>query len=590
MRVLFVAPLPVAAIALPPLILLGGFALASGRKRLSDFGLAVLTVAPSLVITGLSFLLIDNFTYIVLGFGVRTVPAVFNWPYLILLTGLSVCAWIFFWRLQKEAIGNSVRVFAYISASMALLSLSVGFWVTRPVVRPVAATTDGSRTGLATGHPNILLIGSDGLNANSMSLYGYERNTTPFLEEFAKEALVCENAYSNAGSSGASVASLLTGKLPTTTRVVYPPDVLRGLDAYQHLPGLLRNCGYRLVDISLRHYADAFDLNMRNSFDRSNSRDAPSTLITTPLEAYIDVGSAYFLELLWDRIAGRLKQIVGYSDMDDAFEQVAEAETKYLRDKARLEELRSFIEAGDEPFFAHLHLMGTHGPTFKPDRRRFSSGKEQNRRWMMDFYDDSIVDFDGVVKEIVGWLAERDLFEKTLVIIGSDHGQKYRTVVRIPLIFRFPRGQHAGRIPENAQNLDIGPTILDYIGLDTPEWMEGQSLISGELDAWRPIFGGRMLYSAQSRVEGLFQLDPSKMFAPFCSLGTLSMILCEHWYQLELHNKLLRVGRVVGHTSPCTAIPSTERAQEMLSEHLASRGYDLSSYAFPVRVLETDLE
>ena len=101
--------------------------------------------------------------------------------------------------------------------------------------------------------PNIILLSSDGLNAGNMSVYGYERETTPFLEEFARDAMVYENAFSNSAHTGSSIASLLTGKLPTEIRLIFPPEILRGRDAYQHLPLLLRNYGYH--SIHLEHAA-----------------------------------------------------------------------------------------------------------------------------------------------------------------------------------------------------------------------------------------------------------------------------------------------------------------------------------------------
>lgn len=583
LRILFVAPLAVALVVLLPLIFFSGIALASRNSRVFESALAVLTLVPSLFLSCLLLLLFDNLTYTVMGFGIRILPPGASWPYLVLLVMLVVYVWILLWGLQKRPAGNSVQVSFVAALVSMLLVISILFWITGANVQDSWFDANATHSDVAKTLPNILLIGSDGVNAENMSLYGYERDTTPFLQEFANDSLVCQNAYSNAGSTGASIASILTGKLPTTTRLVYPPDVLRGHDAYQHLPGLLRNYGYRLIDISLRHYADAFDLNMRNSFDRSNGRDAPAGKFYSRLEAHIGSASAYFLDQLWDRILSRLKHIAGYSAMDDSFEQVAESKTSYLQERARIQELQSFIEAGEEPFFAHLHLMGTHGPFFKPRGRHFSSGTEQRQRFMTDFYDDAIRDFDRYAREIVEWLLARDLLNRTVVIIGSDHGKGFKTVVRIPLLFRFPDSEYAGVIQTNVQNLDIGPTILDYIGIEIPDWMEGHSLISGELDPRRPIFGSRMQYSAQTRVEGLFQLDPAQLEGPFHSLGTLSLVFCEYWYEIRLRTREVLAGRVEGHTSPCNLDLSQQTAQEMLLEHLAARGYDLSSYLVPVQ-------
>jgi len=57
------------------------------------------------------------------------------------------------------------------------------------------------------------------------------------------------------------------GKLPTTLRLYYPPEILMGKNAYEHLPGILHQHGYENLDISMRQFVDAFDLNMLHSLN-----------------------------------------------------------------------------------------------------------------------------------------------------------------------------------------------------------------------------------------------------------------------------------------------------------------------------------
>ena len=49
--------------------------------------------------------------------------------------------------------------------------------------------------------PNVILFGTDGLNAANMSLYGYSRDTTPYINTLANSSLVSQNNFSNAGNS-----------------------------------------------------------------------------------------------------------------------------------------------------------------------------------------------------------------------------------------------------------------------------------------------------------------------------------------------------------------------------------------------------
>jgi arylsulfatase A-like enzyme len=61
-------------------------------------------------------------------------------------------------------------------------------------------------------YPNIILISIDTLRPDHLSLYGYSLNTSPNLDEFAKDAVVFNNAITAGGSSLLSIASIFTGK------------------------------------------------------------------------------------------------------------------------------------------------------------------------------------------------------------------------------------------------------------------------------------------------------------------------------------------------------------------------------------------
>jgi hypothetical protein len=159
---------------------------------------------------------------------------------------------------------------------------------------------------------------------------------------------------------------------------------------------------------------------------------------------------------------------------------------------------------------------------------------------MPDFYDDAIFDFDQYVQEIFKTLSSAGELDKTIVIIYTDHNIKYQTSQRIPLIIHFPKDEYSGRVENNAQNLDIAPTILDYMGISIPSWMTGYSLIRGEPDSTRNIF---------SATAG--RVDPKLGEPPFYQFGTINLVVCNKWYRFNTYNNLLFTGSVKGHTSPC---------------------------------------
>ena len=63
---------------------------------------------------------------------------------------------------------------------------------------------------------------------------------------------------------------------------------------------------------------------------------------------------------------------------------------------------------------------------------------------MPDFYDDAILEFDSRVREMTELLKEQGVYDRTLLIINTDHGSRWTINQRLPLILRFPGGEHSG--------------------------------------------------------------------------------------------------------------------------------------------------
>ena len=100
---------------------------------------------------------------------------------------------------------------------------------------------------------------------------------------------------------------------------------------------------------------------------------------------------------------------------------------------------------------------------------------------MTDFYDDSILTFDHYLGEVLNALEQTGKINNTILVIYSDHPMRYNARHRVPLVIHFPNDEFAGRIETNVQNLDIAPTILDYLGVNQPTWMVGKSLLGDDL-------------------------------------------------------------------------------------------------------------
>ncbi|MFN2196888.1 MAG: sulfatase-like hydrolase/transferase, partial [Anaerolineales bacterium] len=436
--------------------------------------------------------------------------------------------------------------------------------------------TDGA-SNQAARHPNILLIGSDGVNARNMSLYGYQRDTTPNLSKLANESLVAENAFTNSGNTSGSIISIFNSKLPTQTRLIYPPDILRGSDAYQHLPGILRSLGYTNKEISAAHYIDAYTLNVRDGFDEVNERsvDQAGFQIFTRLPGFQDSG--YFLSVLFERISDRLLHIFFIRPMVNPYQEVT-TNVFSTNDQNKVRKLLDDFRYGAQPMFVHVHLMGTHGAFFNIDRQVYSAGQTQEEPWMTDFYDDSILAFDEFMGVIWSELTKMDMLDNTIIIVYSDHAQDYHTEQSVPLLIRFPHGEYARRVRSNVENLDIAPTILDYLGIPIPDWMAGQSLLDADPDPLRPIFSTGVSGTEAVAEDGFWVTDETRIQPPFYQFAYLRAVVCQEWYLLDLRDYYFNQGEVLGHSAPCPqeTLPDKETIVAGMMDRLALDGFDIS--------------
>jgi hypothetical protein len=228
-------------------------------------------ILPALPLAASLFILVDNYTYTLFDYGVistdGTARLLYAFWFLLLLFASSL---FLYQRAEALEASSSRRGLTAFAGILLLLSTADSVYALASNPRSsgisIAAHTELDRL------PNILLISSDGIDANRTSVYGYERDTTPFLRANMKDALVFENAFTNAPSTRPSLASMFTGKLPTTNRLLGISGILQGEHAYQHLPGILRNLGYQSMDITYHFVGGSFDYNLRNSFDVSDSR------------------------------------------------------------------------------------------------------------------------------------------------------------------------------------------------------------------------------------------------------------------------------------------------------------------------------
>jgi arylsulfatase A-like enzyme len=551
--------------------------------RLAWLATCLNTLVPAALFTSLVVLWLDTFTYTIFRFGILTSDGLLRVLYGVLVTLLFLELYRRLLKTQAitgpaHPISSRFKWLRY--ALLGLLAVSIVLAAAQFSPQTEAASQAQSPDSAAQQLPDIILIGSDGVSANNMSLYGYARQTTPNIDAIADTSLVAENAFTNSSKTYGSIISLFNSKMPTRTQVMFPPDILHGADSDQHLLAILKEMGYTTAQIGVNEYVDANTWNIHNAFDWVNQRTVEGNSYVKRLQNYGYELPAYFLYITEGRLVNRLLQALHLETVENPFSTVADA-PQWRGDQRRMDDLLNLLDSTPGPLFIQVHLVETHGPFYHPALRNFSAGIEQNEKWMNDFYDDTILSYDVYMGELIEALKARGTFDQTLIIVYSDHAMGFQTAERIPLLFHFPNNQYAGRITTNVQNLDIAPTILDYLDVPIPDWMEGESILHFSTQVREPIFAVRMKVGqeAETAEDGSSTVNISPVLTQNHQFSYLQIFYCQRVYQLDLIKGEWRLINIKQHTAPCDtdSLPSIAEIRQVAIDFLAEQSYDPSA-------------
>lgn len=539
----------------------------------------LLCLIPALLLSSTILLLVDNTTYTAFSYGVVSTKGIIRTLYLIgfILISIGLIYPIFkisrsIERSRRKLTRSQKRRLPFIIGLVVLVFAFLPVLFNTHLNNSIAQAPVNTKSEKL---PNIILMTGDGINAAKLSLYGLGKDTTPFLKELAETSLVAENNFSNAQGTIGSTTSILTGKYPADTRILASTDILKGEDAYQHLPGILESYGYYTVQLNFTYYADAYRINIQDGFIEANGESPVRNEIQSSLAKLLPTDHYYFMREIYSRISDRLEHLFYIKKMTNPFLQVTESPEKF-NDQDKLDYLFSLLDSSKQPIFVHIHWMGTHGPKYYPTRQIFSQGQDVKLqgKYVDDFYLDSILDFDGAVSQIFYGLQSRSLLDKSILVVGSDHTQRW-SIARIPLLIHFPNDEHAGQVTENTQNLDIAPTLLNYIGIPQPIWMPGQPIFD-TLDPTRLIFLVAIPDSSRDPKTNAIVYPP--FLAPFYQFGKATLISCDHYYTVNFLKQTYTDANVQGYIGTCkTPPPTREEAFKLIIGHLQKYGFNTSA-------------
>ncbi len=287
---------------------------------------------------------------------------------------------------------------------------------------------------------NVILISIDAVRADRMSVYGHDRPTTPVLDAWAKRATRFEWAFTSAPTTRRAIPGLMTGRYASTLALKesdkhWPPTLIKG--RHPILGELFKRAGY-------------------------------------------DTHAIMCCTTLFDKSAG---VAVGIDRVD------ASAVAKYKKTYYNGDELATKAEAfiagrGDakRPFFLWMHFIDPHNPYKQlPGAPTFGTGE-------IDKYDAEIAFVDAQIGRVLVALDAAGLADSTVVAVTADHGDEfgehggrhhaltlYNEVLRVPLLVRYP-GAPGRVVSEPVSMIDVGATLLDLVGIDTPAGQNGRSL------------------------------------------------------------------------------------------------------------------
>lgn len=556
-------------VGLPTVVLLWLISRASVR---------IASALVTLVLGCLFFLLVDNFLYTILGLGTLGSPPEFRLVYTAIFLSLLWFAHRELARLDPPG-ARWVRLLASGLLLLALPTLA-GKIGTAGDHRIAVETTERN----VSHRPNLLFVGLDGVEAELLSVYGQELETTPFLQSVRSEFLVFENAFPDTGKTTGSVTALFTGRSPLDTRVGFPPQVLLGSHSFRHLPAVLDELGYEGFQYAVRYYADAVDLNFREAFSEVNGRRPPLEWLEGSLWLRWLNDEIFFLQKLAERLRKRLSYLLLLDDMRNHFLIVQENRgLGFDFDRRGLRSLERFAATREGPFYAHLHFMSTHCCTHSPRSRYFSAADladlapQQSDRVARRL--NAIRDVDGLLAELYEFLQRTGTLEDTILVVYSDHSYAWDDVHRMPLLIRFPHGALTGSVPRNVLLSMVPGFLLDHLGISPPPWMRTELVSRRPLSSpgagTDPLFGVPSFdYRRHEIGEGGGLSRMEEPGPPNFGFRQISMILCSSWYKVSLSDAKIQHGIVLGHTSPCpTTAADHLEAATLLASEIERRGF-----------------
>ena len=343
---------------------------------------------------------------------------------------------------------------------------------------------------VALPRPNVLWVVWDTVRADHLSVYGYDKPTTPRLKKWAEHALVFDNVMSPAGSTIPSHASMFTGQLPSEHGTSDASPTLH--PDHETIAERLRTHGYQTYLWAANPNLAAVR-NFHQGFERA---EHPWSL---------DFAREAF-QIIQEKLPAKDRS----SELREKLRQ-RKAIPWAIKAAGALAQkgVERFLQERDpnRPWFVFLNYMEAHRPFIPAESYRqklmspedvelsYQVDRSWDTMWAYTFglseytareieimaatYDATLRELDDLFARLLRQLRRQGILQDTVVILTSDHGELlgehhlmdhqyslYDPLIRVPLIVYGPRWFKPGRSAAPVSTLDLYPTVLELAGIE----------------------------------------------------------------------------------------------------------------------------
>ncbi len=423
------------------------------------------------------------------------------------LAGLAVGA-AGAWVARGSVLVAPVVLLALLQA--ASFALGPDYYAWRARIRPPVLAEPASG-------PNLILIVLDTVRADHLDLFGYERETMPLLKKRAESEFDLVRAiHSTAPWTLPSHASMFTGRYPWSHSAHHrsaliskdPDDPPRSLaPEIPTLAETMAAAGYATAGI-VANYGVLSGYGMDRGFASYHAEPATTFMSRDLLWIY----RAFRDDLYKPGFLLHAKLPEGLARSTVAFNRFRPWQKRAyeIRDEAS-----EWLDANQQrAFFLFLNFMDAHslylpveqddgyfverpegaGPeSFRADAAAVARGAQTPRkdyiRYYEGQYDAEMRQLDRVLDSFFEELKARGLFDESLIIVTSDHGEEFmehghiehgdalfETLIRVPFLLKLPASASTVEIEDSPtlQHVDLFPTVAHILGFEAPAGMQGR--------------------------------------------------------------------------------------------------------------------